>query len=84
MTTDPESTLSEAWQALSEADKLLTVAQVARKLGTSSQFVRDEIHRGVLDARLRPRPSGRTFIRIPETQFLAYWRTAWHQRQQST
>lgn len=84
MAQDPALVLQRATEALAQADRVLTVAQVARKLGTSSQFVRDEIKRGELKAWLRPRPSGRTFIRIPESHYLAYRQTAWCQRQQST
>lgn len=74
---DPETVLTEARQDLAAADRLLTVAQVARKLGMSSQFVRNEIRAGVLKARTRPRPSGRTVIRIPEVMFTNYWETTW-------
>jgi hypothetical protein len=80
---DPETVLATARHELAAADRLLTVAQVARKLGMSSQFVRNEIRAGALQARTRERPSGRTLIRIPEPMFLSYWQTAWKRERSS-
>ena len=62
------------------ANRLMTVAEVAVKLGVSRQFVRDEIRAGVLQARQRRRPSGRTLIRIPEPEFVKYWAEVWSSR----
>lgn len=57
-------------------DTLLTVAECAGLLGIygikSRTFVRDEIHAKKLPAIIRPRPSGRTWIRVRRVDLLAY------------
>jgi excisionase family DNA binding protein len=71
----PDQILSSA--ARDDADRLLTVAECAQRLGVSRQFVRDEIRAGELKARCYSRPSGRTLYRIDLAAFVDYFRRVW-------
>lgn len=80
MSHQADQILTAAAHEDAAAERLLTVAECAKRLSVSRQFVRDEIRAGALKAKVRARESGRTLIRIPETQFVEYWETVWTRR----
>lgn len=55
----------------------LTVADCARRLGVSTQKIRDELRAGEIPHRKSERRSGRTMYRIERADFEAYLARVW-------